>query len=168
MRKLLLTSSALVAAASISSYAVADVSVTGAFEWTYSSTSSNIAATDGDAFGVDNELTIKFTNKTDSGLTITGVYDMDADAGTRDETWMSVAKSSPSVVVIPEDVDLYAHSNSPLTDTSATAYDDILAAATRAEVLKSNLRIKSPFIFKFYINYINFKGKIKLIISYYK
>ena len=41
MRKLLLTSSALVAAASISSYAVADVSVTGGFEWKYSSTSSD-------------------------------------------------------------------------------------------------------------------------------
>ena len=97
MRKLLLTSSALVAAASISSYAVADVSVTGAFEWTYGSTSSNIAATDGDAFGVNNELTIKFTNKTDTGLTITGVYDMDADAGTRDETWMSVAGGFGSI-----------------------------------------------------------------------
>jgi hypothetical protein len=97
MRKLLLTSSALVAAASISSYAVADVSVTGAFEWTYSSTSSNLAATDGDAQGIDNELTIKFTNKTDSGLTITGVYDMDADAGTRDETWMSVAGGFGSI-----------------------------------------------------------------------
>ena len=35
MRKLLLSSSALVAAASISSYAVADVSVSGAFEWKY-------------------------------------------------------------------------------------------------------------------------------------
>ena len=91
MRKLLLTSSALVAAASISSYAVADVSVTGAFEWTYSSTSSNLAATDGDAQGVNNELTIKFTNKTDSGLTITGVYDIDADASTADESWMSIA-----------------------------------------------------------------------------
>ena len=90
MRKLLLTSSALVAAASISSYAVADVSVTGAFEWTYSSTSSNIATTDGDAFGVNNELTIKFTNKTDSGLTLTGVYDIDADANAADESWMSI------------------------------------------------------------------------------
>ena len=90
MRKLLLTSSALVAAASISSYAVADVSVTGAFEWTYSSTSSNIAATDGDAMGVNNELTVKFTNKTDSGLTITGVYDIDADANAADESWMSI------------------------------------------------------------------------------
>jgi hypothetical protein len=91
MRKLLLTSSALVAAASISSYAVADVSVTGAFEWTYSSTSSDIAATDGDAFGVNNELTIKFTNKTDSGLTVTGVYDIDADANAIDESWMSIS-----------------------------------------------------------------------------
>jgi hypothetical protein len=58
---------------------------------------------------------------------------------------LSVAKSSPSVVVIPEDVDLYAHSNSPLTDTSATAYDDILAASTRAVEDKSNSRRKSPF-----------------------
>ena len=91
MRKLLLTSSALVAAASISSYAVADVSVTGGFEWAYKSISSNDADTDGDEFGVDNAVTIKFTNKTDSGLTLTGVYDIDADAGTRDETWMSIS-----------------------------------------------------------------------------
>jgi len=79
MRKLLLNSSALVAAASISSYAVADVSVTGAFEWSYNSASSGIAATDGTSFGTDNEVTIKFTNKTDTGLTLTGVYDFDAD-----------------------------------------------------------------------------------------
>ena len=91
MRKLLLTSSALVAAASISSYAVADVSVTGAFEWTYSSTSSNLAATDGDAQGVNNELTIKFTNKTDTGLTVTGVYDIDADANAADESFLEVS-----------------------------------------------------------------------------
>jgi len=91
MRKLLLTSSALVAAASISSYAVADVSVTGGFEWAYKSISSNDADTDGDEFGIDNAVTIKFTNKTDSGLTLTGVYDIDADAGTRDESWMSVS-----------------------------------------------------------------------------
>ena len=90
MRKLLLTSSALVAAASISSYAVADVSVTGAFEWAYASTSSNVTATDGDSQGTNNELTIKFTNKTDSGLTVTGVYDIDADASTIDESWLSI------------------------------------------------------------------------------
>jgi hypothetical protein len=79
MRKLLLTSSALVAAASISSYALADVSVTGAFEWRYTTQSSSQAAEDGTEFGTDNEVTIKFTNKTDTGLTVTGVYDFDAD-----------------------------------------------------------------------------------------
>jgi len=79
MRKILLSSSALVAAASISSYALADVSVTGAFEWRYSSISSGVAADDGTEFGTDNEVTIKFTNKTDTGLTLTGVYDFDAD-----------------------------------------------------------------------------------------
>ena len=79
MRKLLLTSSALVAAASISSYAVADVSVTGGFEWRYTSTSSGVNTTDGDSMGTDNTVTIKFSNKTDSGLTLTGVYDLDAD-----------------------------------------------------------------------------------------
>jgi hypothetical protein len=33
------------------------------------------------------------------------------------------------------------HSNPPVTDTSATAYEDILAAATRADDVNSNLRI---------------------------
>ena len=92
MRKLLLSSSALVAAASISSYAVADVSVTGAFEWRYTSISSGIAASDGTEFGTDNTLTIKFTNKTDNGLSLLGVYDMDADsAGSdMDESYLQI------------------------------------------------------------------------------
>jgi len=79
MRKLLLTSSALVAAASISSYAVADVSVSGGFEWAYKSTSSGVADSDGTSMGTDNTVTIKFSNKTDNGLTLSGVYDLDAD-----------------------------------------------------------------------------------------
>jgi len=97
MRKLLLTSSALVAAASISSYALADVSVTGGFEWAYKSISSDDADTDGDEFGTDNTVTVSFTNKTDSGLTITGVYDIDAETGTNDETWLSIAGGFGSV-----------------------------------------------------------------------
>jgi hypothetical protein len=82
MRKLLLTSSALVAAASISSYAVADVSVTGGFEWAYKSTSSGVATTDGDSFTTDNEIAIVFSNKTDNGLTIGGKVEIDIDATT--------------------------------------------------------------------------------------
>jgi hypothetical protein len=56
-------------------------------------------------------------------------------------TSLSVPNSVPSDAAIPEDIEVYLHSNAPVTDTSATAYDDILAAATRAEELKSNLRI---------------------------
>ena len=72
MRKLLLTSSALVAAASISSYAVADVSVTGGFEWKYIQQAADQTTKDGDDFSMDNEVVISFSNKTDSGLTIGG------------------------------------------------------------------------------------------------
>ena len=79
MRKLLLTSSALVAAASISSYAVADVSVTGGFEWAYKSTSSGVTTSDGDSFTTDNEIAISFSNKTDTGLTIGGKVELDVD-----------------------------------------------------------------------------------------
>jgi hypothetical protein len=82
MRKLLLTSSALVAAASISSYAVADVSVTGEFEWTYQQRAADLTAVDGDSFLTDNEVVLKFSNKTDSGLTVGGKMEMGNYDGT--------------------------------------------------------------------------------------
>ena len=91
MRKLLLTSSALVAAASISSYAVADVSVTGAFEWKYKQQAADQTAQDGDSFGIDNEVVISFTNKTDSGLTIGGKFELDADAAASDESVLTIS-----------------------------------------------------------------------------
>ena len=96
MRKLLLTSSALVAAASISSYAVADVSVTGGFEWKFIEQGSDIQAKDGDSFATDNEVIIMFTNKTDSGLTIQGKWDVDADnagahGGSTDESALYIS-----------------------------------------------------------------------------
>jgi hypothetical protein len=76
MRKLLLTSSALVAVASISSYAVADVSVTGEFEWAYIQKAADLTSVDGDDFATDNEIVISFSNKTDSGLTIGGKMEL--------------------------------------------------------------------------------------------
>ena len=95
MRKLLLTSSALVAAASISSYAVADVSVSGAFEWKYTQQAADLDANDGDSFATDNEIVISFTNKTDNGLTVTGKLEMDSDDG--DESAVSVDESVLSI-----------------------------------------------------------------------
>jgi len=93
MRKLLLTSSALVAAASISSYAVADVSVTGGFEWKYVQQAADQTTKDGDSFAQDNEVVISFSNKTDSGLTVGGKFEMDVDAAnaTTDESVLTIS-----------------------------------------------------------------------------
>jgi hypothetical protein len=58
---------------------------------------------------------------------------------------LSIPNASPSVAAIFDDVELYVHSNAPVTDTSATAYDDILAAATRADEVKSKCNISNSF-----------------------
>jgi len=80
MRKLLLGTTALAAAATISAnVAVADVSISGAYEWKYQSTSSNITANDGTTFATDSEIAFKFSNKTDSGLTIGMVTELESD-----------------------------------------------------------------------------------------
>ena len=80
MRKLLLGTTALAAAATLSANAaLADVSISGAYEWSYNSRSSNDTALDGTSFGNDSEIKFTFTNKTDSGLTITAVTELYAD-----------------------------------------------------------------------------------------
>ena len=75
MRKILLSSTSLIAAATIASYASADVSVTGDFDWKYKNIASNVAASDGTSMAQDHEVVISFSNKTDTGLTVSGRYD---------------------------------------------------------------------------------------------
>jgi len=70
MRKYLLSTSTLAGAALLSSAAIADVSISGSVEFDYMQTDSNIAGLDGTTSGSANEINISFTNKTDSGLTI--------------------------------------------------------------------------------------------------
>jgi len=95
MRKLLLGTTALAAAATISAnVAIADVSISGYYEWKYQSTSSNITANDGTTFGSDSEIAFKFSNKTDSGLTIGMTTEMLSDgdeASNTDEGSLSVS-----------------------------------------------------------------------------
>ena len=63
MRKLLLGTTALAAAATLSgNAALADVSISGAAGWSYSSRSSNVTANDGTSFGSDTEMTINFSS----------------------------------------------------------------------------------------------------------
>ena len=71
MRKLLLGTTALAAAATLTANAaLADVSISGGAEFKYLSRSSNNSNLDGTSFSSDNTMTIKFNQKTDSGLDI--------------------------------------------------------------------------------------------------
>jgi hypothetical protein len=92
MRKLLLGTTALAAAATLSANAaLADVSISGYYEWTYMSTSSDITANDGTTFSEDSEIKFSFSNKTDSGLTLGMVVEMESDAAGIDESYLSIA-----------------------------------------------------------------------------
>jgi len=91
MRKYLLSTSAIAGVSLISSLALADVAIKGSMEFEYSSTDSNIAGFDGTATGSDAEVGIVFTNKTDSGLTVTFDNQFDTDAGTMDQHSLTIA-----------------------------------------------------------------------------
>jgi hypothetical protein len=95
MRKLLLGTTALAAAATLSAnVAIADVSISGYYEWKYQSTSSDITANDGTTFGSDSEIAFKFSNKTDSGLDIGLTVEMLSDGdetNNTDEASLSIA-----------------------------------------------------------------------------
>ena len=82
MRKLLLGTTALAAAATLTANAaLADVTISGGAEFKYLSRSSNNSTLDGTTMSSDNTMTIKFTQKTDSGLDLTYMVDFDTDAG---------------------------------------------------------------------------------------
>ena len=94
MRKLLLGTTAIAAAgAMLTNVAIADVSISGYYEWKYQSTSSDITANDGTTFGNDSEIKFSFSNKTDSGLTLGLVTEMlsDADDTAIDEASLSIS-----------------------------------------------------------------------------
>lgn len=82
MRKLLLGTTAIAAAATLSANAaLADVSISGYYEWRYESRSSNTTSLDGTQFASDSEIKFMFTNKTDSGLDISMKQEFETDAG---------------------------------------------------------------------------------------
>jgi hypothetical protein len=91
MRKYLLSTSALAGAALLSSAAVADVSISGTFEWAYEARDSNLTANDGSVMKQESDVDINFTNKTDSGLTITAGQHFDTASAGQDDVFMSIA-----------------------------------------------------------------------------
>ena len=106
MRKLLLGTTALAAAATLSANAaLADVSISGYYEWRYESRSSANATYDGTQFGNDSEIVFKFTNKTDSGLTVEMVQELQADDGDTaiDEASLSISGGFGKVTLVGQD-----------------------------------------------------------------
>jgi len=96
MRKLLLGTTALAAAATLSAnVALAnDIDISGYIEWDYSNINSDVAANDGTQFGQDSEIRFVFTNKTESGLTVSFQTEFETDAaggGAADDTFMTIA-----------------------------------------------------------------------------
>ena len=132
MRKLLLGTTALAAAATLSANAaLADVSIGGVLEWSYASRSSNVVANDGTSFGQDSSFQVNFSNKTDSGLDVGMAIDIDTDGGALglDESSLSIAGGFGKIVLgqgdpaadsyIIDESDLIAEDSAPSV-TSAT------------------------------------------------
>ena len=104
MRKLLLGTTALAAAATLSANAaLADLKISGYYEWKYQSTSSDIAANDGTTFGKDSEIKFSFSNKTDSGLTVGMAVEMETDAAGIDESNMYISGGFGKLVLGQQD-----------------------------------------------------------------
>ena len=102
MRKLLLNSTAIATVAALTSgVALADVSISAETAWSYNSRSSQITANDGTTFGNVSEILFKFSNKTDSGLTIGYTVDLISDAGaaTIDESSLSISGGFGTVIL---------------------------------------------------------------------
>ena len=106
MRKLLLGTTALAAAATLTANAaLADVSIAGMLEWSYNSRSSNITAKDGTTFTQDSDMQINFSNKTDSGLDLGYTVDFHTDsatddgAGLIDESSLSIAGGFGKIIL---------------------------------------------------------------------
>jgi hypothetical protein len=99
MRKYLLSTSAIAGVALMSSMAVADVSISGSFEFDYAARDSNLSGNDGNLMGHDQEVHINFTNKTDSGLTITANNQFDIHTGGKDDVSVSVSGGFGKIVM---------------------------------------------------------------------
>jgi hypothetical protein len=91
MRKYLLSTSALAGAALLSSTAMADVTISGYSEWSYSQADHNIAASDGNLMGLDQEVHVKFSNKLDNGMTVGATNEFSTHDGSGDDTFMTLS-----------------------------------------------------------------------------
>ena len=145
MRKLLLGTTAIAAAAALSANAaLADVSISGAYEFYYQSRSSNVTANDGTSTDTDSEIHVKFSNKTDSGLTIGFVTELTTDEGDsgNDESSISITGGFGKVVLGENDgvIDNYGVAATDLIaeEVKATGTDSLALTAPDADGLSGD------------------------------
>jgi hypothetical protein len=106
MRKLLLGTTALAAAATLTANAaLADVSISASTEWHYINAGSKDGTLDGNKFAQDSEIAFKFTNKLDNGLSLGYTVELESDAGAGgagliiDESSLSISGGFGTVVL---------------------------------------------------------------------
>jgi hypothetical protein len=130
MRKLLLGTTALAAAATLTANAaLADVSIAGSYEFKYLSRSSQDATLDGTKMSHgDTNMVVTFSNKTDSGLDLSYRYDIGGgltnDAGlTGDEMSLSIGGGFGKIVLGTDDdaSDSYGHDEMDLIAEEPTS-----------------------------------------------
>jgi len=142
MRKLLLGTTALAAAATLSANAaLADVSISGAYEWKMISQSSDITSQDGTSFTSDSEIHFKFSNKTDSGLDIGFTAELLSDGGeaSMDESSISIAGGFGKIVL---------GSNDDIGDSGyGVAASDLITEEGSPNSTTSGIKIKNADIF---------------------
>jgi len=103
MRKYLLSTSALAGAALLSSAAIADVTISGEAEFDYSARDHSTAANDGNIMTSVQEVHVNFTNKTDSGLTISATNQFNTISGGSDDVSVSIEGGFGKLVLGPTD-----------------------------------------------------------------
>jgi len=140
MRKLLINSTALATVAALTasvtaitaSVAVADVSISAGTEFKYISRSSQVTASDGTEFKSDSEIAFKFSNKTDSGLTVGYVVELQSDGGNTaiDESSFSISGGFGKVVL---------GENDGVGENFGIAASDIVAEEERDSVVSARI-----------------------------
>jgi outer membrane protein OmpU len=138
MRKFLLSTSAIAGVSLMSSVAMADVTISGTFEWGYDDADSSVASNDGTSTGSTNEVNIDFTNKTDSGLTVTYNTDLDTDGGGIDDNSLTISGGFGSITLGETDGASDAFGMNPLSLVQEESGGSLLGASgTTGNVMTS-------------------------------
>ena len=140
MRKLLINSTALATVAALTagittltaSVAVADVSISASTEFKYISRSSQVTATDGTETKSDSEIAFKFSNKTDNGLTVGYVVELQSDGGDTaiDESSFSIEGGFGKVIL---------GENDGVGESFGIAAEDLVAEEERDSVVSATI-----------------------------